>query len=125
VAQLKKPTITRIFRAWLEDWEKELLQVNDCVAEARLLEKYKDLMFFDPDTGKTFKVWGGNLEFHRGSRRTGVEKGWGLVCINEESEEEGWVLNEEVIELIGAHTQADDIEVVHRGGEGELDVAAI
>ena len=82
-------------------------------------------MFFDPDTGKTFKVWGGNLEFHRGSRRTGVEKGWGLVCINEESEEEGWVLNEEVIELIGAHTQADDIEIIHRGGEGELDVAAI
>ena len=92
MGQLKKPTITRIFCAWLEDWETELLQVNDCVAEARILEKYKDLMFFDPDTGKTFKAWGGNLEFHRGSQRTGVEKGWGLVCNNEESKEEGWVL---------------------------------
>jgi hypothetical protein len=60
VEQLKKPTITRIFRAWLKDWEKELLQVNDCVVEARILEKYKDLLLFDPDTGKTFKVWGGN-----------------------------------------------------------------
>ena len=79
--------------------------------EARILEKYKDLMFFDPDTGKTVKVWGRNLEFHRGSRRTGVEKGWGLVCINEESEEEGWVLND--IDLIGSHAQADEIEVIY------------
>ena len=93
--------------------------------EARILEKYKGLMFFDPDTGKTFKVWGGNLEFHRGSRMTGVEKGWGLVCINEESEEEGCVLNEEVIELIGSHAQADEIEVIHQDGEGELEIAAV
>ena len=42
---MKKPTITRIFHAWLEDWEKELLQVNDCGVEARILEKYKDLLF--------------------------------------------------------------------------------
>ena len=46
VEQWKKTTITRIFHAWLEDWEKELLQVNDYVAEARILEKYKDLLFF-------------------------------------------------------------------------------
>ncbi len=58
----------------MEDWEIELLQVNDCVAEARILEKYKDLVFYDPDTKKTFKVWGGNLEFHSGSRRTGNQE---------------------------------------------------
>ena len=76
VEQLKKPTITKKFCAWLEDWEKDLIQVNDCVVEARLLEEYKDFLFFDPDTGKTYKVWGGNLEFYRGSQRTVVEKGW-------------------------------------------------
>jgi hypothetical protein len=75
VDELKKPSTSRIYRAWLEDWEIELLQVNDCVAEACILEKYKDLVFYDPDTKKTFKVWGGNLEFHRGSRRTGISKG--------------------------------------------------
>ena len=42
---MKKPTITRIFCTWLEDWEKELLQVNDCVEEASILEKYKDSLF--------------------------------------------------------------------------------
>jgi hypothetical protein len=41
-----------------------------------------------------------------------------LVCINEESEEEGWVLNEEVIELIGSHTQANEIEVINSSRRG-------
>jgi hypothetical protein len=82
-------------------------------------------MFFDPYTGKTFNVLGRNLEFHRGSQRTGVEKGWVLVCINEEFKEEGWVLNEEVVELIGSHAQANEIEVIHQEGEGELDIAAM
>ncbi len=120
VDELKKPSVSRIYQAWLEDWEIELLQVNDCVAEARILEKYKDSVFYDPDTKKTFKVWDGNLEFHRGSRRTGVTKGWGLVCINEDGNEEGWLLNEEVVQLIGSHQQVDGIEVIHKEvDEGE------
>ncbi len=98
VYELKKPSVSRIYQAWLEDWESELLQVNDCVAEACILEKYKDLLFYDPDTKKTFKVWGGNLEFHRGSHRTGVSKDWGLVCINEDGNEKGWLLNEELVQ---------------------------
>ena len=47
---LREPVSTRVFRAWVEDWEVELLKMNDCVAEAKLLEKYKDLVFYDPDT---------------------------------------------------------------------------
>ena len=46
--QLKEPATTRIFRAWVEDWEEELLKDNDCVAEAHLLEKYKNLVFMIP-----------------------------------------------------------------------------
>ena len=83
------------------------------------------MIIFDQGTGKTFKVWGRNLEFHRDSQRTGVEKVCGLICINEESKEEGWVSNEEVIELIGSHAQADEIEIIHQEGEGELEIAAM
>ncbi len=75
-------------------------------------------MFYDPDTKKTFKVWGGNLEFHRGSHMTGVSKGWGLVCINEDGDDEGWVLNKEVVQLICSHPQADGIEVIHQEVNG-------
>ncbi len=129
VENLRQPKIHRIFRAWLEDWEKELLEVNDCVAKAWLLEKYRDLMFLDPDTNKTFMVWGGNLEYHRGSRKRGITKGWGLVCIDENGEEEGWVLNEDVIELIGLHSQEggvqiirkeDEVQKIGRGGIGRV-----
>ena len=47
--QLKLATSKRIFRAWVEDWENPLLKINDVIAEVRLLEKYKDLVFYDPD----------------------------------------------------------------------------
>ena len=43
-----------------------------------------------------------------------------MVCINEDSDEEGWVLIEEEVELIGFHPQLDGIEVIHQEvGEGE------
>lgn len=70
------------------------------------------LLFFDLDTRKASTLWGGKLEFHKASQRTGVEICWGLVCINDESEEEGWVLNNEVIELIGSQELADGIECI-------------
>ena len=47
---LKQSPMSRIFRAWIEDWEKDFLQNNDCVAEERILEKYKNLVFYDPNT---------------------------------------------------------------------------
>ncbi len=40
---LREMKVTRVFRAWVEDWEKEAIKSNDAVAEVRLLEKYKDL----------------------------------------------------------------------------------
>jgi len=40
----------------VEDWEKDILKMNDCVAEARILEKYKGLVFWDPDTEANFTV---------------------------------------------------------------------
>ena len=46
-APLKEAGVVRIFRAWVEDWEEEDRKVNDCVAEARILTKYKNLVFHD------------------------------------------------------------------------------
>ena len=60
---LKLETCKRIFRAWVEDWEKPLLKINDDIAEVRLLEKYKDLVFYDPDNECSYTVWHKNLEW--------------------------------------------------------------
>ena len=62
-AALKKPAHTRVFRAWIEDWEKECRKKNDPVAETTFLQiqKYKNLVFPDPPI-KTYRVYGENLE---------------------------------------------------------------
>ena len=49
---LTETSTTRVFRAWVEDWEMEGMRDSDAVMEARLLEKYKGLAFFDPDDRK-------------------------------------------------------------------------
>jgi hypothetical protein len=46
---LKARTVKRMFRAWVEDWETKCIKDNDVVSDFRLLEKYKCLVFFDPD----------------------------------------------------------------------------
>ena len=47
----------------MEDWEEESRKKNDCVAEAKLLAKYRGLVFRDPDTNYcAFKVVEQNLE---------------------------------------------------------------
>ena len=65
MAGLKNPATSRAFRVWVEDWEEELLKQNDCVAEAMFLEKYKGLVFWDPDTKVNFTIHKDNLEFRR------------------------------------------------------------
>ncbi len=39
----------------------------------------------------------------------GITKGWGLVSIDENGEEEVWLLNKDVIELIGLHQQESGV----------------
>ena len=114
IVELKKPAIHRIFRAWIEDWEKDLLLQNDCVAEARLLEKYKDLVFYDIDNDKNCRVWDKNLQFYRKNTRLGIDAGWAVVCMNDEGEEFSWYINEHLCELIGSNQQAVGIEVIRQ-----------
>ncbi len=54
--KLKEPAVQRIFRAWVEDWEEDARKKNDCVSEVLLLQKYKGLVFHDPDSGNDFCI---------------------------------------------------------------------
>ena len=61
---LKHVPICRVFRAWVEDWEEEARKRNDAVCEAKLLAKYKGLVFHDPDSNScAFKYLDENLEY--------------------------------------------------------------
>jgi hypothetical protein len=83
------------------------------VAEARLLVKYKGLVFRDPDTDKTFPVYKKNREF-----RWGRNNGWFVlaVCSHQQDNEDCEAFSlEAACELIGDTPQADGIMVL-RGG---------
>ena len=111
---LKKPATTRIFRAWIEDWEEKAIVMCDCVCEAQLLEKYKGLVFYDPDFGKTYTVDGTNGEYSHGNKKKGIDKGWSLICQDEDGDLQGWNITDVLIGLICEHPQAPGIEIVHR-----------
>ena len=116
-AALRQPVVQRIFRAYVEDWEQEARKKNDCVAEARLLAKYKGLVFVDPDTGMTFSVYDKNMEFCRGRGN-----GWFVLAVSSDqdtgddnnNEYEAFLL-EVACEVIGDTPQSDGIIVVHEG----------
>jgi hypothetical protein len=110
---LKEPPIKYIFRAWVEDWEEEAWKKNDCVAKAQLLAKYKDLVFRDPDTGKSFLIWEHNMEFCWGRGN-----GWLLVgvCADDEDKNEAFTL-EIACELIGETPQRDGVQMIHQNEE--------
>ena len=113
IATLKEPAVQRVFRAYVEDWEEEDRKKNDCVAEARLLAKYKGLVFVDPDTEKTFSVYEKNMEFRRGRNN-----GWFVlaVCSDQNDSEDCEAFSLEVAcEVIGDTPQADGIMVIREG----------
>jgi hypothetical protein len=56
----------RKFKCWIEDWELPLMNKNDSVAEAMLLEKYKGIVFFDLDNSITYTIYERNLEYKKG-----------------------------------------------------------
>ena len=123
---LQRPASSRIFRAWVEDWEKEILLTNDCVVEARLLEKYKNLVFFDNNDQVTYTVFEKNLEFHRRNKRKGIVGGWALIGVDGNDNEVGFEINKMVIGLISEVAQALGVELIFREFEDndELDEEA-
>ena len=51
-----------------------MLKINDVIAEVRLLEKYKDLVFYDPENECVNTVWHKNMEW-----QSGQNGGWRLI----------------------------------------------
>ena len=107
---LKEPAVQHVFRAWVEDWEVEARKKNDCVSETLLLQKYKGLVFRDPDSDNDFCIWERNMEFRRGRGN-----GWFLlgICATNGVEDEGFSL-ELACDMIGDTPQREGIQVVRR-----------
>jgi len=76
----------------------------------RLLKKYSGLVFYDPDTKKTFSVLEKNMEFHPGKN-----KGWSLlgVCVKPGAEDEVVPFLLEIASKLIGQTKQNDVVIVH------------
>jgi hypothetical protein len=63
---LNVPVPCQIFHAWVVNWENEVLKKRCPMAEVILPEKYKDILFFDPNNKIHYTVYSKNLEYMRG-----------------------------------------------------------
>jgi hypothetical protein len=93
----------RIFRAWIEDWEWELLHHNDPVAEARLMQKYVGLRWIDPDSGTDeLMIADHECMEYQGGRNA---PGWCIIGIKEsDGGLSPWqIAGGDVIDLIAMH----------------------
>ena len=111
---LEEPFTKRVFHAWVEKWETEIIQKNDCVAEAQLLEKYKDLVFYDPDNKCNYTIHNKNLQFSTKRK----ERGWYLIGIpsNEELDDKHFEITL-VDSMIAKTQQADVFEIIRLNKE--------
>lgn len=111
INELKKPATERVFRAWVEDWERDCITKNDVVPMTKLKMKYRGLKFADADNGNIEVVITG-LEWRRKNKNFGIKvSSWFLTTRDENGEEEDWEINDDNCDTIGSYQQAPGIEV--------------
>jgi hypothetical protein len=106
--RFRRASPRRLFHAWREDWEKVACKTNDLVHETKLLRKYANLRWLDPDTKRMFVCDPDNLEWHRsggwcaiGTRDDGTLEPWPLKLLPSliKKTKQETVLNVEIVHL--------------------------
>ena len=52
----REPCHARIFNAWIENWESDILRTQDQDNEQRLLHKYKNMKFLKDEVNQTYMI---------------------------------------------------------------------
>jgi hypothetical protein len=122
---LKAKVPERIFRAWLEDWEKEAIKHNDVVSERKLLEKYKGLMFWD-DQEKCYQtIVEDNLEWRTRTRDKTSYTGWYCIAEDEKGDCSPWEICDSLGTFISMCDQPEGVKVIEKdtgtGGDDSKD----
>ena len=107
---LRIVTRNRVFGHWEENCKKEAKKRNGPVKESRLLQKYKDFDFYNPDNQVKFVIHPGNMEYQRGRN-----DGWMAIGIPPDDsrfDEEPFQLGDMLIGMIANTDQADNITMM-------------
>ena len=51
---LKESEVIQLFHGWVEEWEEVIHKKHNAVDEAKILQKYKNLVFYDHQYKKTY-----------------------------------------------------------------------
>ena len=124
VDSLKEPATNRIFRAWVEDWELEAIRKQDPVNEAKILQKYKNLVFHDWENGGVIQtIYDQNLEWYRKSRAMNIDvAGYYLISVRADNDEEcSWEINQEICDYIAEAEaeQPEGVKIIRKDKEAE------
>jgi len=103
----------RIFRAWLEDWERDrMFKPNDHVAEARYLKKYGGLKWLDPDNNNCVLVAATDrceyVKCHGWSIVSMVVKKGDEDTIEDDDDDEPWSPTQMLIDQIASASDIQD-----------------
>ena len=66
---VRQPSHARIFNAWIEYLESDILKTKYQDNEQRLLQKYKNIRLLDDEDNQTYTIAQENLEFKGTTRR--------------------------------------------------------
>ena len=77
LARLEQEAPSRIFRAWVEDWELSVRTRPGPEIEVMLLQKYRGVRFRDPVDNSLKVVYGKNAEYFKRNADDPPEETWG------------------------------------------------
>ena len=52
----REPRHSRIFNAWIEDWDSDIMRIRDQDNEQRLLQKYNNIRLFDDEDNQNYII---------------------------------------------------------------------
>lgn len=96
----------------MEDWEVEVIKKQDPLNEAKLLQKYGGLVWYDPDTKNVFTASTEEMQF---SKVRGYPRGYCVFGLTEDYDPknpnddhwEPWVLNDCLHGLIASYYETN------------------
>ena len=101
----------RLFNAWIEDWEWDMIMKNNIVAMTRLLQKYGALHWLDSDNDNRLLV--ALVDDMQWSGRGQGMNGWCILGRMEDGETESWVIHYAIDEMAEYEQPAElNLEIV-------------
>ena len=98
---MKQAATHRFFCDWVEEWEEESIYKAFCVAESRMLAKYRDMSFCDKYDKVTRNVYPKNLEWVKKTRGIkGFSNRWAILGKHPDMDDDDKIEPFDILDLV-------------------------